>query len=45
MCMFVCLSEYMAYVCGVHGGYRRVSDSLKLELLMTVIHPIWLLAT
>ena len=32
-CIFVCM-----YVCSTHGGHKRASDPLELELQM-VVHP------
>ena len=36
---------YMAHVSNAHGGKKRVSDSLELELQMVVNYPVWVLGS
>ena len=40
ICVCVCVC-----VCGVHGGQKRVSDPLELELQVVVSRLMWVLVT
>lgn len=45
VCVCLCLCMY-AHVCaGAFRGQRRVLDSLELDLLDSVSHPLWMLGS
>jgi len=45
VCVCLCMCVGGMFVCDAHGGQKRASDSLGLELRASVSYPAWALGT